>query len=386
MDSPFIYDRYVTGKNFIGNKENATILGNLIAHGENITIYAPPKSGKHSLIQQVLFNLRISGVRFSAGETDLTPIRTIADFLVTFGSTAIRTVASTPNEYSSIIGRHLAGTHFVFDHQAFSDHDRIVSLNWDPDDNDLEQMLLLPYRLGADSGLHVIMILDEFQNLDKTEDGEKVWKAMEKVISSNRPSDSPSPACSFVLTGSQVNAMKWIFKDRRFFYRLVEQFPVKDPESKVIAEHIVKGFLSGGKVIDRELVLGMCNLLRNKMWYVNHLCAICDYLTRGFITEPMLLESLGILLSIHEPRFKATMNDLTTFQVSLLRAIIDGKTKFSSADIIKGYGLNSSANVRRLKDALMKKEIVTFDDEDNPTIIDPLFEYWVRKYYFQIEA
>ena len=180
--------------------------------------------------------------------------------------------------------------------------------------------------------------------------------------------------------------MKSIFKDRRFFYRLVEHFPIREPESKVIAEHIVKGFLSGGKVVDRELILGVCSLLRNNMWYINHFSSICDYLTRGYITEPMLIESLGILLSIHEPRFKATMDDLTTFQVSLLRAIVDGKKKFSSADIIKGYGLNSSANVRRLKDALMKKEIVTFDDEDNPSIIDPLFEYWVKKYYFKIEV
>ncbi|MBQ2565838.1 MAG: hypothetical protein II552_01605 [Bacteroidales bacterium] len=384
MDSPFIYDRYVTGKNFIGNKEDATILGNLIAHGENITIYAPPKSGKHSLIQQVLFNLRISGTRFAVGQADLVPIRTVSDFLVTYGSTAIRTVASTPDEYSRIIANHLEGTHFIFDRQAFSDHDQIISLNWDPDDNDMERMLLLPYLIGKESGQHIVMILDEFQNLDKTEDGERVWKAMENVIRENKPTDSP--ACSFVLTGSQVNAMKSIFKDRRFFYRLVEHFPIREPESKVIAEHIVKGFLSGGKVVDRELILGVCSLLRNNMWYINHFSSICDYLTRGYITEPMLIESLGILLSIHEPRFKATMDDLTTFQVSLLRAIVDGKKKFSSADIIKGYGLNSSANVRRLKDALMKKEIVTFDDEDNPSIIDPLFEYWVKKYYFKIEV
>ncbi|MBQ5943338.1 MAG: hypothetical protein IJL61_01275 [Bacteroidales bacterium] len=384
MDSPFIYDRYVTGKNFIGNKEDATILGNLIAHGENITIYAPPKSGKHSLIQQVLFNLRISGTRFAVGQADLVPIRTVSDFLLTYGATAIRTVASTPDEYSRIISNHLGGTHFVFDRLAFSDHDQIISLNWDPDDNDLERMLLLPYLIGSESGQHIVMILDEFQNLDKTEDGERVWKAMENVIRENKPTDSP--ACSFVLTGSQVNAMKSIFKDRRFFYRLVEHFPIREPESKVIAEHIVKGFLSGGKVVDRELILGVCSLLRNNMWYINHFSSICDYLTRGYITEPMLIESLGILLSIHEPRFKATMDDLTTFQVSLLRAIVDGKKKFSSADIIKGYGLNSSANVRRLKDALMKKEIVTFDDEDNPSIIDPLFEYWVKKYYFKIEV
>jgi hypothetical protein len=76
------------------------------------------------------------------------------------------------------------------------------------------------------------------------------------------------------------------------------------------------------------------------------------------------------------------MSDLTTFQVNLLRAIVDGHTRFSSAEVIRNYSLNSSANVRRLKDALCKKEIITFDEDDNPHIIDPLFEYWVTRTYF----
>ena len=33
----------------------------------------------------------------------------------------------------------------------------------------------------------------------------------------------------------------------------------------------------------------------------------------------------------------------------------------------------------------MKKEIITFDEKDHPIIIDPLFEYWVTKYYFGIK-
>ena len=118
--------------------------------------------------------------------------------------------------------------------------------------------------------------------------------------------------------------------------------------------------------------------------FINHFCAICDSLSRGYIMEQILKEALDSLVSIHEPAFVATMNDLTTFQVSLLRAILDGHTRFSSAEVIRQYSLNSSANVRRLKDALCKKEIVTFDEEENPTVLDPLFEYWVRKEYFKM--
>ena len=79
------------------------------------------------------------------------------------------------------------------------------------------------------------------------------------------------------------------------------------------------------------------------------------------------------------------MNGLTTHQVNLLRAIVDGCTKFSGSEVVRKYSLNSSANVKRVKDALMKKEIVTFTREDEPVILDPLFEYWVKKHYFGIK-
>ena len=96
-----------------------------------------------------------------------------------------------------------------------------------------------------------------------------------------------------------------------------------------------------------------------------------------------MMDALRILVSIHEPRYVTMMDELTTFQVNRLLAFVDGQTKFSSAEVIRDYGLHSSANVRRLKDALLKKEIVSLNENDEPQIIDPLFDYWVRRYYFE---
>ncbi|MBR1407180.1 MAG: hypothetical protein IJ578_09675, partial [Bacteroidales bacterium] len=181
-----------------------------------------------------------------------------------------------------------------------------------------------------------------------------------------------------------VNAMHDIFGVKRWFWRRVERLRLGTIETKEIVDHINRGFLLTGKVIDRELLLGVCRLFQDNIWYIHHFSAICDSLTRGYILEQTLTDALCCLLSVHEGRFIAKMNDLTPFQVSLLRAILAGHTRFSSAEVIRQYGLNSSANVRRLKDALCKKEIVTFDENDNPRILDPLFEYWVRRYYFKM--
>ena len=81
METPFIYSTYVTGRNFIGRKAECNTLGNLLGRGENVVIYAPPKSGKRSLIQQALFNMRVTGGQFTACEVNLFNIRNAETFL-----------------------------------------------------------------------------------------------------------------------------------------------------------------------------------------------------------------------------------------------------------------------------------------------------------------
>lgn len=384
MESPFIYDKHVTGKNFIGLRSETTILANLLSAGENVVMYEAPRRGKTSITQQAMFNMRIQGKRFVASEVNLLSVRSIGKFLTSLGDSVIRAFATTPGEYADITGRLLQGTHFVFDPQNYAETDEILSLNWDVDDMDIRAMLLLPYRLAPEYGTQLFVIIKEFQNVNSTENGDKICKIFETVIKEER--EKGRPMCSYILSGSQVNAMKEIFEHRRFFYRQVEHFTFGQVEDKEIIEHIVKGFLASGKVIDRDLLLGVCSLFKNNLWYINHFISICDSLSKGYIMEPVLLDALSRLLAIHEPRFYTTMYDLTTYQVSLLKAIVDGNTKFSTAEVISGYGLNSSANVRRLKDALCKKEIVTFNEKDEPEILDPLFEYWVKKYYFKMKG
>ena len=381
MESPFIFYRYVTGKHFIGRREDSRILGNLLSQGEHVVLYEPPRSGKTSLIQQTLLNIRVKGAQFAVGQCNLMNIRDIATFLTRLGSTVLRTLATTPEEYADLIARHLAGTHFVFDEQDYGENDRPVSLNWDPDDDDILAMLRFPRLVARDRGTALILILDEFQCLDRTEDGDKVFRLFGKALEEGR--HEPKPGCTFLFSGSMVNAMKDIFEVRRHFYRLAEHLPLRTIDEKEIIEYVHKGFMNSGKEVDRMLLHGVCRLFRNDMAYINHLAATCDSLSRGYIVETTMTEALRILLSVHEPRFFATMDSLTTFQTSLLKAILDGHTKFSASDVIRTYGLNSSANVKRLKDALMKKEIVTFNEKDEPVIIDPLFEYWVRKFYFE---
>lgn len=384
MDTPFVYDRYVTGRNFVGRKTDCNTLSNLLEAGEQVVMYEPPKTGKMSVIQQTLFNMRAQGKQFMVVHVNLFNVRTISDFLIKFGTSVLRPLFSAHADYASAVSDYLDGTHFVFDPARYASCDEVVSLNWMPDAGDVAKMLMMPGRLAAERGVPYYVILEEFQNLMMDREYEMVFKVMEEIFAERDRSQRAS--ASFIMTGSQVNSMKYIFAEKKWFYRQVEHLPLQKVDDRDIIEHVVRGFMVTGKVIERELVLGACNLFRGQMWYLNHFTSICDTMTRGYLNETILMEALKVIISIHEPRFISIVNDLTDHQLSLMKAILDGVVKFSSSEVIEKYALNSSANVRRVKDALKKKEVITFNEKDEPVILDPLFEYWLGRHFFERQA
>lgn len=381
MDTPFPYDQYVTGRNFVGRRADVTLLGNLLSQGEHVVMSEPPKTGKTSLIQQTLYSLRLKTVTFSVGQFSALNIRTPQDFLLRLGSTLFRMVGNNPADYASLASRYLEGTHFIFDPAAFEATGNILSLNWDLEEADVTALLALPFRLAQDRGDRIILIIDEFHCLSLMDDPDAVLRPLSASLKENRE----NRRFSYIFCGSGVNAMNGIFKGSLLFYRQVERMKLSPVDELEMADHIHRGFTSAGKVVEKELLQGACRLFRGHPWYINHFASICDGMTRGYLMEPGLIDALRCLISVHEPRFMEIIGGLTSHQVSLLRATVDGVTRFSGADVIRRYGLNSSANVKRVKDALMKKEVLMFDDDDKPSIIDPLFEYWVKKYYFEIK-
>ena len=380
MDTVFTYDRYVTGKSFVGRRSEQEQLAGLLASSANAVIYEPPKTGKTSLLRETFIGLRASGEEFRTVDLSLMNVRTAEAFVIKLASAVIGLYASTPGEIEEMCGKYLKSGSLRFDPESYARGGVFLSLGGPLSEADLRSALSLPYKVAEDRREKLFVCVFEFQNILLTEDPDRTLQIFEEIVRK-----APRGRCSWVWIGSMVNAMKDIFEQRRYFYKMVERVRLEPISVKEIENHVTRGFLVSGKVIEKDLIRDVCATLRCNIYYVNHFVAICDGLSRGYITQPVVEESLLSLIAMHEPRFMAIMNGLTNFQVFLLRAILDGETKFSSSEVIARYGLNSSANVGRLKDALEKKEIVTFLPGGGAVVLDPLFEYWVRKYFFGME-
>lgn len=221
-----------------------------------------------------------------------------------------------------------------------------------------------------------IVYIEEFQNILRLDGWERLLHSMEKEL--QRP-DAPA----YIISGSGVNAMKHIFEEKKFFYRMYDRVTLSGIDEKVISDHIIKTFQRVGRVVEPHQAEYIYNIADGHPWYIWQLANCCFNLTKGYLSDSLLAEALDTVLYTHHIRFQEITDSLSHYQVYLLRAIFDGVTKVSSTDVINRYRLNSSANVHRLKEALTKKEVIVFDAHDTPQIIDPMFKVWLDRFYFR---
>ncbi len=378
MDSSFFYDRPALGRDSAERSPRTDVLCNLLAGHENIALFAPPRSGKSSFILQAFSEMKPGGGSMLTASFNAFPARSSMEFLTRLGECVLKAVTSSPEAYQEMVRTHLQGTHFIFDERQFESSGRILSTNWDLDEADMRAVLSLPALLSSRSGVPAMTVwIKEFQQILAYPDADALQRSFRRVLE-----DTRSAPCSYLLTGSQVNAMKSIFCSSHLFSPVVMVLELPRAAENRIVEHIRSRFSLSGKVAERDLLRGPVMLLDGNMWYINQLMSICNGISRGFINSSVMGDALNRLLAIHEPKFRMVMEGLTLFQIGFLEAMVDGELRLSSAQSIRRYGLNSSANVLRVREALMKKEVITLDEKGDPMCQDPLFRYWLEKIYF----
>ena len=375
MDSPFEYTNYVTGNTFIGRNKEMAIMCDTIKNKGNILLYGPARIGKRSLIYNSINKLKQEAYQHSFIEMNLFNIRCIEAFMLKYTNIIFSHFATSPMDWSNLLNRYIPSAPYVFDEEdktntklAYTTKDLLT-------DDQVIELLNLPEEIAQETGKHIVIYFEQFQDILLFDDPDRIFKIFEKTWQKHKN-------VSYIITGERKNAMDYIFEHHKYFYRLAEKIDLKPVDEKIFADFIVKSFLKGGKVIKQEQAAQIYNMVQGDPWYTQHLASICYKMTQGYMNDKVLPEALKALINLHDFMFHAVAFSLSKHQLRFLKAVLEGVTHFSSADILDKYNLNSSANVNRLKEALTKKEIITFNEFKEAIFIDPLLKLWFANYFF----
>lgn len=115
-------------------------------------------------------------------------------------------------------------------------------------------------------------------------------------------------------------------------------------------EFIFAWFEATGKRISEEIAKEICNLTDRYSSYVQQLSWFVWLKTNETATEEDLRYAVVKLLDSCEPLFIQQTEDLSSFQMNFLRAIVEGvNTGFTQSAILSQYHLGTAANITRLK-------------------------------------
>ncbi len=368
---PFIFGVAASGENFTDRKnETARLLTNF-RHGVNTVLISPRRWGKTSLVQKVAALAQSDDLRVVY--LDIFSCRSDKEFYDAFASAVLRQTSSKWKEWvenaKSFLSRIRPKISFGSDSVAeFS-----VSLEMDPQSDDVAEILQLPEKIAQEKGVKIVVCIDEFQQIAEFKDSKTFQKRLRTVWQLQKN-------VSYCLFGSKKHLMNELFEKKSLpFYKFGDAIYLQRIPATDWVDYICERFKATGKTISPELAERACVAVECHSSYVQQLAWLIWVNTDKIATEKDFEEAYRDILAQNTPLFEKLTENLSSYQMNFLRAIIDGVRKeFSAQEVVQKYKLGSSANVAIVKRALVKKELVEIEKRE-VIISDPLLKAWLKQ-------
>ncbi|HHV02878.1 MAG: hypothetical protein WCQ69_06705 [Bacteroidales bacterium] len=383
MNSPFLFNRPLQASEVLGRTAEADWLASNLLKGQHSVIWDNPKTGKSSLINKVLMQIRKSGEDPIICRLSCFNIRSERSLYATVANSLFRCVAGTLGEWEQLAATLLpAGNPEISVPRL---HDQGFSLFFPQEltDEASRELARFPHSLALHMKRPVILVIESFHTLIQSSGIASrplcqrlamLWKSMNNVT-------FLISGCGSILS-SGYSVFRELFDSRRPFHGFAEHIPLGAIEEKEFTDYIIRCFSKAGRVISRDYAEMIYRKMEGHPYYIQYFADICFSNTKGYMNDAMYLNGMEELLDIFQQPFERICQDLTNPQIFFLHALTDGVEQFSSREVLHKYLLNSSANVYRVRDALEKKAIIEIIRK-KPRFIDPLFKLWFKERFCQ---
>ena len=372
MDRAFVYGMSVEGENFTDRVKETKQLKLDFENGINVILVSPRRMGKSSIVKRVKSEMTNPGLKIVL--MDIYDCRSEYDFYNRFASAIIKGTSTKTEQILETIKRFLVRLtpKISFSPEPMSEVS--LSLGITPQNYQPEEILQLPEMIAQEQGVHLVVCIDEFQQIGEFSDSLAVQKRLRGVWQHQRN-------VSYCLFGSKKHLMTRLFQNRKMpFYQFGEtMFLDKIPTSDWIA-YICSRFVKQGKQISEELAQKICETVENNSSYVQQLAWNVFAETNKEATIEDFENGVQALMAQCSGLFEQQIMGLTSYQLNFIRAICDGvHTDFGSKTILENYNLGTKSNITRIKTTLRDRELIDIT-QDGVFLEDPVFRMWIKKY------
>lgn len=371
-DLPFVFGVKTEGNKFTDRKEETETLRMNFLYGVNTIIISPRRMGKTSLVEKVVGMTDDPHVRIA--KFDAFGCRSEQDFVDAFATAVMKATSNKWEEWMEnakiFLSRFVPKVSFGQDPM----NDFSVSLEYNPSNHSTEDILQLPEVIAQEKGVRIVVCIDEFQQIGEFSDSLTFQKKLRSVW-------QLQSHVSYCLYGSKKHMMERIFLNRSYpFYRFGDIIYLKKIAEEDWVNFICERFEATGKHISRELAHEICLTTECYSSYVQQLAWLVWLRTDDEASSDDLQQAINRLLDTCESLFIQQTESLSEYQMNFLRALTEGvHTSFTQQAVLKKYRLGTSANIARLKKALVEKDLIDTTAPNYLEISDPILSLWLRK-------
>lgn len=378
MKIPFIYGKIATGQDFTNRARETKKLVLNFSSLLNTVLISPRRWGKSSLVMSAAAKASEKDKKLRSCFIDLFNVKSEEEFYQLLSQEVLKVTSGKMEEIMEyarkFLGQFIPRISFGPD----PSQELTVGLNWADVSKRPDEILDLAEKIGKEKKLKIVICIDEFQNIASFADPVAFQKKL-------RAHWQKHQSVSYCLYGSKRHMMMEVFSSSSMpFYKfgeimLLEKITVAD------WEHFIQNrFTQTGKQIDAETAAYLADLVECHPYYVQQLAQQSWFRTTKKCSRKIVEDAHDELLRQMSLLFQTHTDDLTASQVNFMKAVLEGVEQLSSRETILQYDLGTSANVIRIRQALVQREILDTIEEGKINFLDPVYKHWLKRYYFKL--
>ena len=375
MKRAFVYGISVEGENFTDRVKETKRLKLNFENGINVILISPRRMGKSSIVKKVKSEITNSEIKVVY--MDIYDCRSEYDFYNRFATVLMKETATKSEHIIENIKRFLVRLtpKISFSPEPMSDIS--LSLGITPQNYQPEEILQLPELIAKEQGKHIVVCIDEFQQIGEFTDSLTIQKRIRGVWQHQQN-------VSYCLFGSKKHLMTKLFQNRKMpFYQFGEMMYLDKISTEDWVPFIQSRFEFQGKKISEEFARRICETVENLSSYVQQLAWNILAETDQETTEQEFNTGVEALMTQCSGLFQEQLQGLTSYQINFIRAICNGvHSDFGSKAVLEEYILGSKSNISRIKESLLDKELIE-TDADGVYLEDPVFKMWFKREYMK---
>jgi len=369
--NPFKFGNIVYGDYFYNREDELLRIKRVLSDGNNITLYAPRRYGKTSLVKKALAELENEG--FNTVYIDFMKIYSREKFIENYTSEIVNKNSSSIDSIIAKVAKFVSGIvpSVSFDNSGnpkFS----LAYIQGQNTETTLIDAINLPEKLASDNQKWIIAF-DEFQEITNF-NGDSFEKILRSEIQHQHN-------VSYIFFGSKTHLLKDMFNNKnRAFYNASMVMTINKIKEEKSIDFLVERFHNSGISLTDDIAKYILQKVENIPYYIQFIAyEIWQFMivnNKKAITKDFVNDAFERIIEIKNDYYWELTNKQTNYRKKVLKALASSSKEIFSHNVSQQFSLGATSSTQKAINVFINDGIIE-QSKTNYEFSDPIFKEFI---------